>query len=464
MKKTTSLSGLICLLLLCLIGCGKDKGVVKIERLVEGVYPDTLKVATLYSPTSYFLYRETPMGYDYGLAKRFAQDNGMEMELIVANNLASMIELLDSGKVDVVAYKVPVTGEYRTRVFHCGPESETHQVLVQPLRARKRVVDDVTELIDKEVYVEADSKYYYRMINLNDELGGGISIHPIDRDTLITEDLIEMVSNGTIPLTVVDNDVARVNRTYYPNLDVSLALSFPQRSTWAVSNQHKWLGDSIDEWLKGEQPQAAQAQLLRRYFELSKARSQSPGHKVDLSSGHISPYDALFRKYANSINYDWRLLASQAFVESQFDTAKVSWAGARGLMQIMPPTAVAYGTTAQEIVAPENGIKTATLILADLNKNLTKSVPDPDERWKFVLAAYNAGLAHVFDAIALARKYGYAPDVWEGNVSQCMIMKSKPEYYNDPVCKFGYARGKQTVAYVDEVMSFYTRCKQYISN
>lgn len=463
MKIVAPLSRLLCILLLCLAGCGKERGTISLPRLVEGIYPDTLKVATLYSPTSYFLYRETPMGYDYGLAKRFAQDKDMELELIVANNLASMIELLDSGKVDIVAYKVPVTGEYRTRVIHCGPESETHQVLVQPRRANTPVIDDVTQLVGKDVYVESESKYYYRMVNLNDELGGGINLHSINRDTLINEDLIEMVSNGTIPLTVVDNDMARVNSTYYPNLDVSLALSFPQRSTWAVSNQHKWLGDSIDEWLKGENPQAAQAQLLRRYFELSKARAQSPGHKINLSSGRISPFDALFRKYANSISYDWRLLASQAFVESQFDTAQVSWAGARGLMQIMPSTAEAYGSNAHDIMIPENGIKTATLILADLDRNLAKSVPDRQERWKFVLAAYNAGLAHVFDAIALARKYGYKSDVWEDNVAQCMLMKSNPEYYNDPVCKFGYARGKQTVAYVDEVMSFYTRCKQYIN-
>ena len=273
-----------------------------------------------------------------------------------------------------------------------------------------------------------------------------------------------MVASGVIPLTVVDNDIAQINKTYYPNLDVSLALSFPQRSTWAVDLRDAWLGDSINSWLKEDKPRAAQEGLLRRYFELSKGKSTTKAEdKIDFSNGNISPFDHFFKKYARDINYDWRLFASQGFIESRFDTTKVSWAGARGIMQIMPATAVAYGTTAEDIEEPEEAIKTASLILGDLDRNLTKSVPNSHERWKFVLAAYNAGLAHVFDAIALAKKFGYVPDVWDGNVAACMMLKSSPEYYNDPVCRFGYARGKETVDYVENVVEFYTRCKQFIA-
>ncbi|MEF2643017.1 MAG: transporter substrate-binding domain-containing protein, partial [Paramuribaculum sp.] len=92
--------------------------------------PDTLRVGTLYSPTSYFIYRETEMGYDYDLARRFASDKGMEMQIVVANNLARAVEMLDSGIIDLLAYEVPVTAEYRERVVACGVENITHQVLV----------------------------------------------------------------------------------------------------------------------------------------------------------------------------------------------------------------------------------------------------------------------------------------------------------------------------------------------
>ena len=296
--------------------------------------PDTLRVATLYSPTSYFIYRDEPMGYDYSLLKQFAADKGIEVDLTVATSLQNLIALLDSGKVDLLAYEIPVTAEYKRKVTACGPEFLTHQVLVQPKKSGKPVITDETELVGKEIYVEKNSKYQFRLQNLNEELGGGIKIHPIDRDTLITEDLIEMVSSGEIPLTVVDSDIARLNRTYYKTLDISLKLSFPQKSSWGVAHSDKWLADSINEWFAQEQPKERQAQLLKRYFELSKDNGDS--FSLDLSKGVISPYDALFKKYAGEIGMDWRLLAAQGFHESHFDPTRVSWAGARGVMQIRP--------------------------------------------------------------------------------------------------------------------------------
>ena len=402
------------------------------------------------------------MGVDYSLVKRLAQDKGMELELKVAPGLQRMIEMLDSGLVDLIAYPVPVTGEYKDRIAACGPVSETYQVLVQPRRAGVELINDVTSLPGHDVYVEKGSRYYFRMHNLNDELGGGINIHAIDRDTLITEDLIEMVSDGTIPLTVIDSDIARLNRTYYPNLDVSLALSFPQRSAWGVSPGNRWLADSIDSWISDDKPRDTRRQLLRRYFELSKNSPSTAD--IDFTKGKISPFDHIFKTHAASIGYDWRLLASQGYVESQFDSTRTSWAGAKGIMQIMPSTARAYGSTADKITSVDNCVETSTLILKDLNKSLSKLVPDDTERIKFVLAAYNAGLAHIYDAIALARKLGYNPEVWDGNVAECLLLKSHPEYYNDPVCKFGYFRGRQTTTYVNQVIAFYTRAKQYIKS
>ena len=176
----------------------------------------------------------------------------------------------------------------------------------------------------------------------------------------------------------------------------------------------------------------------------------------------MSPYDNLFKKYAKDIGWDWRMLASQGYAESRFDTTVVSWAGARGLMQIMPRTARAYGLSMNRISNPEASISTATAIIRDLDKSLSRYVPDPEERKKFVVAAYNSGIAHIYDAIALARKYGKNPQVWSGNVAEALLMKANPDYYNDPVCKYGYFRGKETTNYVIKVFDMYNRARKNV--
>lgn len=415
--------------------------------------PDTLRVATLYSPASYFIYRDDPMGLDYSLISDFVQAKGMTLDLQVAPSLARALDLLDSGKVDVVAYEVPVTAENRRRVAFTGPENLTHQVLVQPRSTS--VIKDVTGLVGCDIYVPEGSKYHHRLINLDSELGGGINIHPISPDSVTEEDLLDRVAAGEIPLTVVDSDIARLNKTYYPNLDITMALSFDQRSRWAVKPSDKWLADSIDAYFGDDNRRPAISAEYRRYYELGKALPQTMTY--DLSSGKISPYDDIFRQCATEIGWDWRLLAAQGFVESRFDNSLVSWAGARGIMQIMPCTARAHGVAPESLTDPGVSVRTAVKVIKATDDYMKKYVSDPEERRLFVLAAYNSGIAHIADAIALARKYGLNPEKWYGNVEKALLMKGNPEYYNDPVVKYGYFRGRQTTVYVRHVTDFYNR-------
>ncbi|MDE6120258.1 MAG: lytic transglycosylase F, partial [Muribaculaceae bacterium] len=290
-----------------LTSCGKSADQKADEASIP--LPDTLRVVTLYSPTSYFIYRDEPMGYDYTLVDSLARQKGMVLDLKVAPSLSRAVAMLDSGTVDLIAYEVPITSQYQECVVPCGPENYTTQVLVQPKRKGAAQINDVTDLVGQEVYVEKDSKYLQRLENLNSEIGGGIIIHEVDADTLITEDLLRMVSDGKIPMTVVDSDIAMLNRTYYPDLDIMLDVSFPQRASWAVAPGKPWLADSINSWFAQESPQRTNADLLKRYFEQSKGL---PTVRFDFSKGYISKYDNLFKKYAPTIGWDWRLMAAQA--------------------------------------------------------------------------------------------------------------------------------------------------------
>lgn len=452
----TVLRGMLVLSVVMLLwGCSGSEASHRRGHTEPG-WPDTLRVATLYSPTSYFIYRGEKMGYDYDLLEELVNDKGMTLDLRIANTLAQAVAMLDSGTVDLIAYEVPITSQYRGRVIPAGTENITTQVLVQPADPDDgELITDVTELVGREVYVEADSKYQTRLEHLNRELGGGIIIHPVSRDTLITEDLIRMVSNGEAPLTVVDSDIAALNKGYYGHLDTGLELSFAQRSAWGVSPEMPWLADSIDSWMSHGRPLENQARLLKRYFEQS--RGNIVPDDAAFPGGRISKYDDLFRKYAAEIGWDWRLLAAQSYTESRFKPNATSWAGARGLMQIMPSTGRAYGLYGSRMYDPEASIATAVKILGDLDKRLESRIPDRDERIKFVLASYNAGAGHVYDAVSLAKKYGMKADRWDNNVEKAILMKMNPKYYRDPVVKYGYSRGRETYDYVRRIFDYYDR-------
>ena len=453
-KKNLYIACATAVMIISAAGCGKKSDTAK---SAEANARDTLRAVTLYGPTTYFDYRGQEMGYEYENVKRFASDEGMVLKLSVANNVASMLAKLDSGEADVAAYPVPRIDEYSDRILNCGANEVTHQVLVQP--GGKDALTDVTQLIGKEIYVEKDSKYHYRLKNLDDELGGGIVIHAISRDTLISEDLIEMVHSGEIPFTVVDSDIAEINRSYYPDLDIGMQLSLDQAGSWAVGKDNTALAERINAWSASNNTTTYTKSLYRKYFELSKIPSSdgtdfAAGASVG-RDGVISMFDAYFQMYSELCGYDWKMLAAICFAESRFNPAVESWAGAMGLMQIMPSTAQALGYTLQEAANPELNIKIGAILIGKLNESLKKRIKNPKERIKFVVASYNSGLGHISDAIALAEKYGLDPELWEGNVSEAVLWKSKPKYFNDPVVRNGYFRGRETVDFVDKVLTAY---------
>ncbi len=431
---------------------------IDLPQLVE---KKKLTAITLYSSVSYFIYRGEPMGYEYDLCKDFAESMGMDLEIVVAKNVTQLVEMLQTGEGDMIAYNLPVTNELKHEIIYCGKNSITPQVLVQLKDKNNPLLTNVTELIGKNVYVKKNTKYEQRMQNLNAELGGGIFIHDIDKDSITSEDMIEMVSEAKIPYTVSDEDVALLNKTYYNNIDVDLKISYSQRSSWAVRKTSPELAKALDEWHTSNKQVPKYQAIIKRYFEISKEPAASP--ILSITHGHISIFDNLFRRYSGVTGFDWQLLASIAYQESRFDTAVTSWAGARGLMQIMPKTFTAMGENLEDINNPEASVRAAAKYIKTMNGSF-KSIEDKDERLKFMLAGYNSGIGHVFDAQALARKYGKDPKIWTNNVDEYILLKSNPEYYTDSVCKFGYFRGKETYNYVKEVLARYEYYKSKVKH
>lgn len=454
------LSVFIGLLLCSVTGCHRNrhpKDGVASHDLKQIKDSGELVVLTLYSSTSYFIYRGQDMGFQYELSEQFAKSLGVKLRVVVARTVHELIEKLQAGKGDLIAYNLPYTKEWKDSLIYCGEEVITHQVIVQRGNKHHKPIKDVTELIGKDVYVKP-GKYYERLVNLDKELGGGIRIHQVTNDSISVEDLIMQVSQGKIPYTVADNDVAQLNTTYYPNLNIALSISFDQRASWAVRKDCPELAAAANKWHENNMTSPAYTASMKRYFEISKAIPHSP--ILSLREGKISHFDKLFKKYAPEINWDWRLLASLAYTESNFDTTAVSWAGARGLMQLMPVTARAMGLPEGKEQNPEESIKAAIKYIALTAKSFS-SVPQ-QERVKFVLASYNSGIGHVLDAMALAEKYGKNKNVWKDNVEKFILLKSNEEYFTDPVCKNGYFRGIETYNFVRETTKRFEQYKKKI--
>lgn len=455
-----SILGTMLLCLLVTVGCHGNRtgsGEERVHDLQQIKDSGELVVLTLYSSTSYFNYRGQDMGFQYELSEQFAKSLGVKLKVKVARNVKDLIRKLEAGEGDLIAYTLPVTKEWKDSLLYCGEDVITHQVLVQRKGGKHKPLKDVTELVDKDVYVNP-GKYYERLVNLDKELGGGIRIHLVRSDSVSAEELITQVAQGKIPYTVADNDIARLNRTYYPNLDINLKISFDQRSSWAVRKDCPQLARAASEWHKANVTSPDYKASSKRYFEISKATPHTP--ILSLREGKISHYDALFKKYAKEIGWDWRLLASLAYTESNFDTTAVSWAGARGLMQLMPSTARAMGLPDGKEQNAEESIKAAVKYIGMTAQSFSE-LPE-EERINFVLASYNSGIGHVQDAMALAEKYGKDPHVWKDNVEKYIVLKANEEYFTDPVCKNGYFRGTETYNFVREITGRYEQYKKKI--
>lgn len=425
--------------------------------------PDTLRVVTLSGATTYFHYRDEEMGYQYELAKLMADSLGLPMTLHVAANLQEIHLLIDSGQMDLSITPEAVSRTGKTRFRYTGLEEHSGMVLVQQDQSRYSAPDsyvsDVTQLLGKRIYVPADSRYAQRLRHLEEQLGGHIDIVPLTGDTITSEGLMAQVASHQIDYTVVDQELAVLIRRYYPGIDVGLEVGFPRRLRWITSPRREGLALAIDRWAQSVPNIDAYRLLYRRYFDQGQEhiRHTSPNRLGEMQyvyKGQISPYDSLFRTEAVRLGWDWQLLASIAFQESNFLAHIIGWSGARGLMGIMPRTGQSFGANKQELLDPGVSVRVAVDCLLATERYFS-SVKDPVERRKFTLAGYNAGVAHIQDAQRLAGKYGADSNKWSGHVAEYILLKSDPKYYTDPVCRYGYLRGRETYQYVTEVMDRY---------
>ncbi len=423
------------------------------------------------SSTGYFLYKGQAMGYEYELLSRLADKMGVKLELVITSDIQEAIDMLNRGEGDVVAHSLTVTKERRREIAFTKHHYLVKQVLVQRKpdnwrnmkshEVESKLIRNPIELAGKEVYVRKNSAHIDRLYNLSDEIAADILVVE-ERADVDTETLIRQVANGTLDYTVADENLATVNAAYFADLDVSTAISFPQKTSWGLRKEDTQLLAYMNDWLSEMKSTPDFNMLFAKYFRSPNASKQRmESYYSSLTGGKLSPYDEIIQQHAVQLGWDWRLLAAQIFQESRFDPEAASWAGAMGLMQLMPATGKEFGVEDQ-FFDPEESIIAGVQYLNWLERFWSTRVEDEDERLKFILASYNVGQGHVLDARKLATKYGKDPEIWEGHVENFLMKKSYPEFYTDPVVSLGYCRGEEPVNYVKNIFKRFEQYKIFI--
>lgn len=444
-----------------------------------------LRVLFTFNSTGYFLYRGETLGYEYELLTMFAHDMKLRLEPVVVRNSAELFDHLNKGDGDVVAAQLSIPSPSRSiGVAVTEPLYETAPVVVQRsgagnattptvakdlareekettpanIEVRARLVSTPRDLAGQQVEIPRTSPYRQRLVELNEELTQDIDVVEVDESS---DRLIQKLAEGQIAFTVAAGNVAALKSGEYSNLLIKPAIGPPQPVVWAVRSNAPQLLAQLNGWLEAKRKSGLLATLYRKYFldrRAYTARTNSPFLTAD--TGTLSPYDDLFRQYASIPGWDWRLVAAQAFQESRFNPNARSWAGAVGLMQIMPKTARQLHANAAD---PRQSIEAACRYLWKIDAQWKDSISSDSERIKFILASYNVGTGHVQDAVRLAAKNGDDPNSWI-DVSYWLIRKSKRSVYNDPVVKHGFARGTEPVAYVDQILERWKNYKEFVKD
>ncbi len=441
-----------------------------VKRDLEDIKKDgKLKALLVYSSTSYFLYKGKPMGYEYELLQRLADHLQLDLEIKVSKNLDFLLYDLTQGDVDIMAYGIAITSARKKIVAYTNPLYVTNQVLVQRKpdnwrrmtldNIKKQLAQDPLDLIGDTVSVRKNSNYFDRLTNLSKEIGGDIVINTLDGN-ISTDEIIKMVADGKIQYTFANKNLASINASYYPMLDIDVPVSSSQRIAWAVRTNSPMLLEATNKWLKQQRRHKDFNTIYNKYFNNKrnfKRRVKSDFYS--LNTNQISKYDDLIKINADRIGWDWRLVASLIYQESRFEPQASSWAGAAGLMQMMPATAKELGVI--DRLDPIDNIRGGSKYLKELYENFSE-IEDTIQRIKFTMASYNCGYYHVKDAQRLAEFYELDKNVWDRQVEDMILALRYPKDYNKDFIKYGYVNGFEPFKYIIEIFARYDHYIQFI--
>jgi membrane-bound lytic murein transglycosylase MltF len=409
-----------------------------------------IRVLVAFSKTFYFLDRGRQRGISYDLLKEFEKYLNKKLKtktlkvniVFIPVRRDRLITGLTKGLGDMAVANLTITPQRLKQVDFANPLlTGVKELLVTGPAAPP--VTSVDDLAGQEIHVRKSSSYYESLARLNEAFKKAgksqMDLVPAD-ENFEDEDLLEMVNAGILPMMVMDSHKAQFWTQIFDKIQVhtDIAVRTGGEIAWAFRKNSPQLKAIVNEFVKGHKKGSLLGNmLLKRYLKSTKYVKNS------LSAEELQKFQQmveLFKRYAAQYDFDYLMMAAQAYQESGLDQSTKSRAGAVGVMQVLPTTAADRNVNVAEIEKLENNIHAGTKYMRFIINRYYKDEPMDDlNKMLFAFASYNAGPAKVKRLRKKTAAMGLNPNVWFNNVE---IAAAK-------------VIGRETVQYVSNIYKYY---------
>jgi len=432
-------SGVLLLLAVALTACGDDAYITRIQEQGK------LVVVTRNAPTTYYMGRDGPTGFEYALVSAFAEELDVELKLVTSDNPSEILRIIEAGEADIAAAGLTRTEQRQEHVlFSRAYQQVTQQVVCRRLGARPSRPED---LVGLSIEVPAETSYVEQLERLQQDIPELSWEADPEHDT---EYLLEKVWQRKLDCTIGDSNIVAINQRYMPELSVRFDISEPQPLAWAMPANADGLQAAVNDWLDQYDEDGQLQALINQYYGFIEVFDYVDTRAFRRKVKRVLPqFQKLFQEAGKQYGIDWTLLAAQAYQESHWDRLARSPTGVRGIMMLTRITAREVGI--QSRLDPKQSIMGGAKYLANLRGRLPEAISEPDRTW-IALAAYNVGMGHIYDARKLARELGKDPNLWH-DFREVLPLLAQKKYYQD--LKYGYARGSEPVRYVRRIRNYH---------
>jgi len=430
--------------LLCLLtitGSVRPNTVEKIRSQGEII------VITRNSPTTYFEDNIGATGYEFELAKAFADYLGVNLVVKQADSISDLYKDIERNDASFAAAGLTVTQDRNKWVRFSTPYMQvSQQVIYRRGGMRPR---EVFDLAKGQLVVTSDSSHALQLRELQ-----GRQIPELtwsESPDFETVELLQMVATGEVDFTIVDSNEFEMLQAYYPNLAIGFDLTGAQPLAWAFpQSRDDSLFQAAESFFRNAQTNGLLSEVRERFYgHLDQLNYVGAKRFQKQTDKKLNKYDDLFQFAADKNGLDWRLLAAMSYQESHWNPRAKSFTGVRGMMMLTRRTAKELGV--RNRLDPKQSIDGGAAYLVKLRKRLPKNIQEPDRTW-MALAAYNVGYGHLTDARKLAKKDGGDNSRWM-DVKDYLPLLSQKRYYKQT--KHGYARGSEPVSYVQNIRRYF---------